>query len=326
MSLSSSYTSSRADRDLGALLGDSESMRSVRELTAAVAPTMLPVLILGPTGVGKELVARAVHGLSGRAGSLVCFNAAAVSDSMFEATMFGHVRGAFTGAVSDHAGYLAEADRGSLFLDEVASMGLGVQAKLLRAIETGEYRAVGGRSNSRSQFRVVSAANEDMTTLARERRFRDDLLHRLAGVVIEIPALAERRDDIPMLARHFLTADGNGHVALDDDAAELLRDRHWPGNVRELRHVMSLVAALCGARVTSTALRRALGLRLQPELTLVNDVAERRELTEALERHRWDTDRAAEELGIHRTTLYRRMKRHRLTAPESVERRMDFLG
>ncbi len=318
-------STARSDASLGALLGDSDAMRTVREITAAVAPTALPVLVLGPTGVGKELVARAIHALSGRAGALVCFNAAAVSDSMFEATMFGHVRGAFTGAVSDHPGYLAEADRGSLFLDEVASMGTPVQAKLLRAIETGEYRAVGGRANARSQFRVVSAANEDMAALARERRFREDLLHRLAGVVIEIPSLAERRDDIPLLARHFLISDGNGHLTLDDDAAELLRERHWPGNVRELRHVMALVAALSRTRVTSALLRRALGLRLQPELVLVSDVPERRELTDALERNQWDTERAAGELGIHRTTLYRRMKRYRLSVPET-ERRAEFTG
>jgi DNA-binding NtrC family response regulator len=325
MSTSSSI-SSRSELTLGALMGESETMHRVREVIAAVAPTALPVLILGSTGVGKELVARAVHALSGRPGTLVCFNAAAVSDSMFEATMFGHVRGAFTGAVSDHPGYLAEADRGSLFLDEVASMGTAVQAKLLRAIETGEYRAVGGRANARSQFRVVSAANEDMAALARERRFREDLLHRLAGVVIEIPSLAQRRDDIPLLARHFLTLDGNCHVTLDDDAAELLRDHHWPGNVRELRHVMSLVAALCGARITPTALCRALGLRLQTDLALVSDAPERRELTDVLERNRWDTERTADELGIHRTTLYRRMKRYRLTVPESIERCVDHTG
>jgi two-component system NtrC family response regulator len=319
-------TSARSDAALGALLGESDSMRSVREITAAVAPTALPVLVLGPTGVGKELVARAIHALSGRAGSLVCFNAAAVSDSMFEDTLFGHVRGAFTGAVADHPGYLAEADRGSLFLDEVASMSTAVQAKLLRAIETGEFRAVGGRSNARSQFRVVSAANEDMTSLARERRFRDDLLHRLAGVVIEIPSLADRRDDIPLLARHFLAADGNGHVALDDDAAELLRNRHWPGNVRELRHLMALVAALSRSRVTCAVVQRALGLRLQPDLALVSDGPERRELTDALERNQWDTERAADELGIHRTTLYRRMKRYRLSVPDGVERRVEFMG
>ena len=319
-------STARSDASLGALLGDSDAMRTVREITAAVAPTALPVLVLGPTGVGKELVARAIHALSGRTGALVCFNAAAVSDSMFEATMFGHVRGAFTGAVSDHPGYLAEADRGSLFLDEVASMGTAVQAKLLRAIETGEYRAVGGRANARSQFRVVSAANEDMSALARERRFRDDLLHRLAGVVIEIPSLAERRDDIPMLARHFLVADGNSHIVLDDDAAEFLRDRHWPGNVRELRHVMRLAAAFTCTRVTCAVVRRALGLRLQPDLALISDIPERRELTDALERHQWDTERAADELGIHRTTLYRRMKRYRLSVPDDVERRFDYLG
>ena len=303
----------RADMTLGALLGDSSPMRQVREIIAAIAPTTLPVLILGPTGSGKELAARAIHAMSDRAGALVCFNAAAVSESMFEDTLFGHVRGAFTGAVSDHNGYLAEADNGSLFLDEVASMGTAVQAKLLRAIETGEYRALGGRSNARSQFRVISAANEDMSALARERRFRGDLLHRLAGVVIELPSLSDRREDIPLLARHFLSSDGHCDVTLDDDAADMLYERHWPGNVRELRHVMSLVRALSGSRVTSAVLRRALGLRLQPDIALVADAPERRELTDALERNRWDPERAADELGIHRTTLYRRMKRYSLS-------------
>lgn len=302
---------------LAALLGDTVGMRSVREVVAAVAPTRLPVMVLGPTGTGKELVARAIHALSNRSGALVSFNAAAVSDSMFEDTLFGHMRGAFTGAVADHAGYLAEADHGSLFVDEVASMSMNVQAKLLRAIETGEYRAVGARSNARSHFRVISAANEDMMSLARERRFRVDLIHRLAGVVIELPSLAERRDDIPVLARHFLLADGYGHIELDGDAEELLRERHWPGNVRELRHLISLAAALSESRVTCGALRRALALRLQPDLSLVHNAPERRELTDALERHRWDTERAADELGIHRTTLYRRMKRYSLTVPNS---------
>jgi two-component system NtrC family response regulator len=301
-------------------------MRTVRELTAAVAPTKLPVLVLGPTGVGKELVARAIHALSDLPGSLVCFNAAAVTDSMFEDTLFGHVRGAFTGAVSDHSGYLAEADRGTLFLDEVASMGMAVQAKLLRAIETGEFRAVGGRANSRSQFRVVSAANEDMAVLTRERRFRDDLLHRLAGVVIEIPSLAERRDDIPMLARHFLAADGNTHLVLDHDAANLLCERPWPGNVRELRHLMALVAALSRTRVTVSTVRRALGLRLKPDLALVPDAPERRRLADALERNRWDTVRAADELGIHRSTLYRQMERHRLRIPGTERQEEQTVG
>lgn len=307
-----------AEVAFSALVGESSAMRAVREVTTAVAPTRLPVLVVGPTGAGKELVARALHALSARRGALVCFNAAAVSESMFEDTMFGHVRGAFTGAVSDHAGYLAEADHGSLFVDEVASMEYSAQAKLLRAIETGEYRAVGARWNAHSQFRVISAANDDMSALVREKRFRADLLHRLAGAVIEVPSLAARRGDIPALARHFLVSDGNGHVVLDDDATSLLRERPWPGNVRELRHVMSLVGALCGAHVTAAGVRRALAMRLQGDIMLVHDTPERLQLTNVLERNQWDTERAADELGIHRTTLYRRMKRYRLTQPDSV--------
>lgn len=304
------------DQVLASLVGDSAPMRRLRELTVAVAPTMLPVLVLGPTGCGKELVAQALHSLSERTGALVCFNAAALSESMFEDTLFGHVRGAFTGAVADHVGYLAEANHGSLFIDEVASMGMPTQAKLLRAVETGEFRAVGARQNGRSHFRVIAAANEDMASMVRERRFRSDLLFRLAGVVIEVPSLAERSEDIPALTRHFLMADGNDHLTLDSCAQSLLCERHWAGNVRELRHVVALAAAFSTSRVSEAAIRRALGLRFQADLALVTEVPERRELTDALERHRWDAERVAGELGIHRTTLYRRMKRYRLSAPD----------
>lgn len=303
------------DVALSALIGESVVMREVRDLIQAVARTSLPVLVLGPTGSGKELVARAIHALSAARGSLVCFNAAALTDSMFEDTLFGHVRGAFTGAVSDHSGLLAEADGGTLFADEVASMSIVAQAKMLRAIETGEYRAVGAQRDKRSGFRLISAANDDMRLLVAEKRFRSDLLHRLAGVVIEVPSLAERRGDIPALARHYLTLESGRTLTLDDDAAALLAQRHWPGNVRELRHLMALVAALSGTRVTMVVLRRALSLRLESEVVLTIETPERRELSDALERHRWDTESAAGELGIHRTTLYRRMKRYRLTAP-----------
>ncbi|MDB4913032.1 MAG: Response regulator of zinc sigma-54-dependent two-component system [Gemmatimonadetes bacterium] len=311
------------DVALSALIGESVVMREMRDLIQAVARTPLPVLVLGPTGSGKELVARAIHAASASQGSLVCFNAAALTDSMFEDTLFGHVRGAFTGAVSDHTGLLAEADGGTLFADEVASMSIVAQAKMLRAIETGEYRAVGAQRDKRSRFRLVSAANDDMRLLVTEKRFRSDLLHRLAGVVIEVPSLAERRGDIPALARHYLTLESGRDLTLDDDAAALLAQRHWPGNVRELRHLMALVAALSDTRVTMVALRRALSLRLESEIVLAIEMPERRELSDALERHGWDTESAADELGIHRTTLYRRMKRYRLTPPALASHMYD---
>lgn len=294
-----------------AIIGESASIRSLRAMIAMAAPTPLPVLIQGPTGAGKELVAEAIHRQSGRAGRFIAFNVCAIGESMFEDALFGHVRGAFTGAVSDSVGLLREADRGTAFFDEVSGLPLVLQPKLLRALERGEFRPVGGRHDVRSEFRVVCATNEALGELIAEGRFRADLMHRVGAIVLTVPALRERLDDVPLLVNHFLHACGG---LPEDGALRLLQEYDWPGNIRELRQVVEWAAALGNRRLSREAVEAALGERLGARR--LDDgaqlVVERQLLMDALKRHEWRTDLVARELGIHRATLYRRIKRLRI--------------
>jgi DNA-binding NtrC family response regulator len=295
------------------LLGGSTAIGRVRSLIRRLGPTELPVLIEGPTGAGKELVARAIHHVSGRSGRLVAFNVCAIADTMLEDALFGHVRGAFTSAMNDTTGYLEEADKGTVFLDEIGGLPIGPQAKLLRVVETREFRPVGARKDKRSDFRVVAATNEPMAKLLEERRIRADLAHRLSAVLIRVPSLRERLDDVPVLARHFLrsaaAASGQESI-LSSDAVHALQQYDWPGNVRELKNVVERAAALCEEPLLTAA---ALAEAIRPMDVGVppRDKAEfhQAELLDLLRRYRWDTDKVARELGIARTTVYRRMRR-----------------
>jgi DNA-binding NtrC family response regulator len=299
----------------GLLIGDSVAMRGVRALIRRVAPASLPVLIQGPTGSGKELVARALHLASGRQGGFVALNVCAIADSMFEDTLFGHVRGAFTGASGDSLGYLMEADRGTVFLDEISGLPLFAQAKLLRAIETKEFRPIGSRSDRRSDFRLVSASNEYLGEAVAGGTFREDLMFRLRGVVIEVPPLAARIEDIPMLARHFAsrTVRGDeGPLSVSDEAAGALMCRDWPGNVRELKALIECAAALAHTGVidaSDVARAAELGVRERLTLASVRNGIAARHLLEVLEDTEWDVDATAAILGVHRATVYRRIGR-----------------
>jgi DNA-binding NtrC family response regulator len=286
-------------------------MQAVRALVERVAPLRMPVLIQGPTGSGKELVARALHDLSGRRGRFVAVNVCAIADAMFEATLFGHVRGAFTGALGDAAGYLAEADGGTLFLDEISGLSLPMQAKLLRAIETREFRPVGARRDQRSDFRVVAATNEEMQLLVATGRFRADLAHRLDVVSIDVPPLAERLVDVPPLARHFAAAASASDVRLAPDALERLQGHDWPGNVRELKNLVERAVALAAAESLHACDVEAHLRRPRTAAAPAPDAAagERDELVALLARCGWDTAEAARRLGLHRATVYRRMER-----------------
>jgi DNA-binding NtrC family response regulator len=293
------------------LLGESQPMRKLRALIARVATSSLPVLIQGETGSGKELVARELHEQSGRTGPFVALNVCALPDTMFEASMFGHVRGAFTGALRDSAGYLTEAHRGTLFLDEVSGMSFANQVKLLRAVETKEFRPVGGSSDQRSDFRLIAASNEDMERLVERDRFRRDLMHRLGGIRLTVPPLRDRLEDVPILATHFAAQAQRGRpveTQIGVCALRVLQAHVWPGNVRELRHVIEAsialsngcveqdsVAALIGATSFSVAERRR--------------VSQGKDLLEQLDRCAWDVNEVAGELGVHRATVYRRMRR-----------------
>jgi DNA-binding NtrC family response regulator len=294
-------------------------MRQLRALIARVAPTRLPVLIEGPTGSGKELVAAQLHYASGRTGGLVAFNVCAIGETMFEDALFGHVRGAYTGAIGESMGFLREANGGTAFFDEISGLPLPLQAKLLRAIETGVFRPIGAARDSRSDFRPIAATNDDLSDLVRLGRFRADLWHRMSGVVLRVPALVDRIDDIPLLAHHFLGAGAR----VTDDAMAALMSRAWPGNVRELRQVLEASSVFANGAIDAAAIDVAVANRA-PSTPNTNSparsLAERSELVAALEGAAWDTSRAASELGIHRATMYRRMKRHGIEIPLRTQR------
>lgn len=294
----------------GFLLGTSILMTELRATIARFARTRIPILVKGPSGSGKELVARAIHVSSARRGDLVAVNTCAISETMFEDTLFGHVKGAFTGATQDAPGLLAEANGGTLFLDEISGLLLASQVKLLRAIELGTYRPVGGARDRTSEFRVVAASNEDLLALVAAGRFRADLLHRLGGVVVTVPSLLEHPDDIPELVRHFVRELSGREDCIITDAAFLkLAEHTWPGNVRELRHTIERALVLSGTRITRESVSAALHGGASSASPERQDGFARSRLLRLLEECSWDTDSAAVSLGVHRATIYRRMER-----------------
>ena len=277
-----------------------------------VGPTALPVLVRGDTGTGKELVAQALHAASGRYGPLVAFNVCAIGESMFEDALFGHVRGAFTGAVNDVPGYLAEADKGTVFLDEIGALPLTVQAKLLRVLETKSFRPVGARADRRSDFRIVSATNDDLETLVESGRFRADLAHRLSGVTLLVPPLDTRQSDIPMLARRF-ARDAGAPAHLSESALNALAQRKWPGNVRQLRNAVELLVGLCAGEILATDVQQILPDDTnRSQHTHTTEEPEARRLRTLLDESAWSIQTAARALGVHQATVYRRMQRHGL--------------
>src|SRR3954463_6837517 len=231
------------DAALDDIVGDSPSMREVYRLTRLAAPTRARVLIIGETGTGKELVARAIHQLSTRAdGPYIRVNCGALSESLLESELYGHVKGAFTGAVDNKIGRFEAAHTGTLFLDEIPSMSFRLQVKLLRVLQEGEFERVGDSRTIRVDVRVVAATNLSLEDEIMAGRFRDDLYYRLNVVPIYLPPLRERRDDIPTLARFFLKrySDENRRDApeLTDAMLRALLEYDWPGNVRELENYM----------------------------------------------------------------------------------------
>jgi DNA-binding NtrC family response regulator len=300
------------------LIGDSAPMRQLRAIVATVAPTRLPVLIEGETGSGKELVATMLHRLSGRTGALVAFNVCALGESMFEDALFGHVRGAYTGAVGETIGFLREANGGTAFLDEITGLPLPLQAKLLRAIETGVFRPIGAARDACSDFRTIAATNERLDELVAERRFRADLTHRLRGVVISVPPLSARVDDIPLLVEHLARRCAtDGAVVIAAETMDLLQQRSWPGNVRELKQVVEAAVVFGRNVVDRDAVSLALANRSgNTDVTLhEHTLAERRAFVMALEAANWNPETAAEQLGVHRATVYRKMKRFGIDVP-----------
>lgn len=307
--------------DFYAMVGKSAAMRRVYERIERFARSPVPILILGETGVGKDVAAQAIRQIMGPERPFLAVNCAAIPNSLIESELFGHEQGAFTGASRRHAGILAQANGGILFLDEVAELPLHTQTKLLRVIESGEYRTVGGERTLRSQFRIIAATNCDLDTLVAEKRFRLDLFHRLGAARVVIPPVRDRREDIPALAEHFLlsyrtTNGGMGPIRLSSRALELLNNGTWVGNLREFRNVIE-AAASAARGDTIEEIHIAEFIRLSefeispdqplPKLGEAARRAEQQLIREALRRTGGDRDRAAVLLGVSATTLYRRM-------------------
>lgn len=231
------------------MIGESVAMRELARLIRLVAPRSTTVLIEGETGSGKEVVAKAIHRLSDRANKpFAVLNCAAIPEALLEAELFGHTRGAFTGAVQSRTGRIEAAHGGTLFLDEIGEMPLALQAKMLRFLECGELQRVGDNETTRVDVRVIAATHQPLEKRAGEGTFRLDLYHRLAVFPIEVPALRERMEDLSLLAEHILAKLGERmpRKRLREDAAEQLREHSWPGNVRELMHVLERAAILAG--------------------------------------------------------------------------------
>jgi DNA-binding NtrC family response regulator len=308
----------RENTDFPEIIGASPRIRELLDLVAKVAATDSTVLITGETGTGKELVGRAIHHHSRRRQRVFCaVNSAAFPETLLESELFGHRRGAFTGASVNKKGLFEHAHQGTVFLDEVAEMPLSMQAKLLRFLQTGEIRPVGGEGTRCVDVRLVTATNKDLESEVTAGRFREDLYYRLAVIPIHVPALRERLDDLPLLVRHFLRryeAKLGVHVEVIDEAAlERLRAHAWPGNVRELENTLERAVALCrqgriGAADLPARFGEAAEATAPAESIPSLQVIERAHILTTLEKVGWNRKRAAEVLEISTTTLWRRLK------------------
>jgi two-component system nitrogen regulation response regulator NtrX len=308
------------------MVGSSPALESVRALIAKVGPTTARVLITGENGTGKELVARALHDASPRRDRpFVEVNCAAIPSELIESELFGHVKGSFTGAVSDRSGKFEQADGGTLFLDEVGDMSLPAQAKLLRVLQEGVVTRVGGSKPIQVDVRVLAATNKDVEHEIEEERFREDLLYRLNVVPIEVPALRDRRDDIPALVRHFAeqlaASAGVPGRKFADEAITLLKARVWPGNIRELRNAVERALILATGKVVtardierllpSVEIHVAAGENLSLEDYKLE--AEKQYLTQQLRLRDWNVTETARALRVTRSSLYKKIERFGLT-------------
>ena len=316
----SSHRGERARPRPHGIIGSTEGMRRVHQLTDKAAACSLPVLIQGESGTGKELVARAIHERSDRqARRFFSENCSALSESLLESELFGHVRGAFTGADRDRKGILELADEGTLFLDEIGDMSVRMQSKLLRALQEGELRPVGGKESIQVDVRIISATNRSLRTLIKEGHFREDLFYRVNVITIDLPPLRDRRDDIPALVDHFLDRialeTGLPRKEFSPGALELLAGYEWPGNIRELENAVQRAVALGdGLRIDAGDLpdriRHVMITEESPHYSSADKAGEQLMIEKALHNFDGDKTRAARFIGWSRPKLYRRIRHY----------------
>jgi DNA-binding NtrC family response regulator len=301
------------------IVGQSSALRRVLDISNQAAPSSATVLLLGESGTGKELIARHIHGRSARAaGPFVAVNCSAIPESILEGELFGHERGAFTGAVARRDGRFARAAGGSLFLDEIGELSPAVQVKLLRVLQEGEYEPLGG-DTVKADVRIIAATNRNLQQEVEAGRFREDLYYRLNVIAITAPPLRSRRDDIPLLVDHFLgiycAKNGRARLSVSSEALAKLLDYSWPGNVRELENVVERAAVLCSSDVLAltdlpeavTRASAAAPSSLVFEVGTPLAEVEQRMIRETLRRTEGDKSLAAQLLGISTRTIYRKL-------------------
>jgi two-component system response regulator PilR (NtrC family) len=309
------------------LIGRSQPMQKIFELIKATAPTRSTILVLGESGTGKELVARAIHQNSDRRNfPFVVVNSGTLPPDLLESHLFGHVKGAFTGAVSQKTGLFETADRGSIFFDEISTVGLETQAKLLRVMQDKEFMRLGGTKTIRVDARIIAATNADLEELIERKAFRQDLFYRLNVIKIELPPLRERKDDIPLLVKHFIdiySRENEKEIeGVSEDVMEILQDYSWPGNVRELENLIERAVVLSKSKlITRTSLppfllsRRpddedqAAGEKTERSFKEQTQLYQRRVILNALRRAKGVQKQAARSLGLKATTLNEMIKR-----------------
>ena len=312
------------------IVGHDHQMLRIFDVVDSVADTRATVLITGESGTGKSLIARAIHRRSGRRDKpFVEVACGALPETLLESELFGHVAGAFTGAMGNKIGKFKQADEGTVFLDEVATASAGMQVKLLRVLQDFEFEQVGGTETFSIDTRVILATNEDLAKAVSEGRFRQDLFYRINVINVELPSLRERISDIPLLAEHFLTSvcedSGKRVRGFTEEAMATLQRHHWPGNVRELQNVIERAVLLGKGDVIGTedlpAMLAAAGpVGFEPvtgrTLKHALEGPERQIIRDVLKVHSWNRHATAEALGINRTTLYKKMKRLGLDEPQ----------
>lgn len=312
--------------DRSHIIGRSEGLMKVLEVAKRIAHTNASVLITGESGTGKELIAEAIHRNSPRRGKpFVKVNLGGISQSLFESEMFGHKKGAFTGAVNDRAGRFETADKGTIFLDEIGELDLSCQVKMLRVLQEQTFERLGESTPRKTDIRVVSATNADLPQMVREGTFREDLFYRINLITVHLPALRERRDDIPLLVRHFIDQqcqlNGLPPVSVTPEAMQYLRTLPYPGNIRELKNLVERTLLVSGNKeLTADDFKAMHSLSGQSETPptatppstegLTLDEIEKQAILQAISRYRGNLSLVAVELGISRGALYRRLEKY----------------